>query len=72
MASVETWTDESRLSFTNITNTVPSNKCVVLKRDGLWAIVDCAEAKHVLCKRGKISCSNGIVAVIHPGSVSQD
>ena len=52
MENTEKWTDESPASFKKTTTTIPSDKCVILKQDGSWDVVDCTQSKHVLCKRG--------------------
>ena len=52
MESNQRWTDDSLLSFNKIGSIIPSDKCVVLKQDGSWDVVDCTEPKHILCKRG--------------------
>ena len=53
MENNKSWTDESSVSFTKLVNVVPADKCVILKQDGSWEIVDCTQPKYVVCKRGE-------------------
>ena len=52
MESTGNWTDESRVSFSKIASAISSDKCVILKQDGSWDMVDCTQPKRVVCKRG--------------------
>ena len=52
MENTDKWTDDSPASFKKL-SVIPSDKCVIMKQDGSWDVVDCTQAKYVVCKRGK-------------------
>ena len=52
MKETETWTDGATVKDNLLAESLPENKCVVLKSNGSWIIVDCEEPKFFVCMRG--------------------
>ena len=52
MGDTATWTGGVPVTTNLLTQPLPADKCVVLKANREWGMVDCEEPKFFVCVRG--------------------